>query len=126
MVVSGSGSSVVCARSGDSRQFLVFANNANSILSTGGSLSRFLIIPEFVTNPFVEQGATKNTPATNKNSEQLDAIQQGIYNTLKQFAPKHARFANYWYSVSAVRSDTGYVREATIPIAIVIKNWKEN
>ncbi len=126
VVVTGTGSSVVCARSGDSRQFLVFANNANSILTTGGSLTRFLTIPEFVTNPFVEQGATKNTPATNKNSEQLDAIQQGIYNSLKQFAPKNARFANYWFSVSAVRSDTGYVREATIPIAIVIKNWKEH
>jgi Tfp pilus tip-associated adhesin PilY1 len=126
VVVTGSGSSVVCARSGDSRQFIVFANNGNSVLSTGGSPSRYLTIPEFVTNPFVEQGATKNAPATNKNSEQLDAIQQGIYNTLKKFAPKHARFANYWYSVSAVRSDTGYVREATIPISIVINNWKEH
>lgn len=126
VVVTGTGSGVVCARSGDSRQFLVFANNGNSVLTSGGSLTRYLVIPEFVTNPFVEQGATKNSPATNKNSEQLDAIQQGIYNTLQQFAPKHARFANYWYSVSAVRSDTGYVREATIPIAIVIKNWKEN
>ncbi len=125
VVVSGTGSDVICARTGTSRQFLVFANNANSILSTGGSLARFLTIPEFVTSPFVEQGATKNAPATNKNSEQLDAIQQGIYNSLKQFAPKNARFANYWFSVSGVRSDTGYVREATIPIAIEIKNWKE-
>ena len=46
-------------------------------------------------------------------------------NTLKKFFPKGTKFANYWISVSGVRSDTGYERYATIPVGIVERNWKE-
>jgi hypothetical protein len=115
-----------CAYKGDSNNFVVFANNANPVAVVGGVPTRFTVVTgQFVTNPFIEQGATKNSPATNKNSEQLDSTQQGILQTLKKFYPKNTKFANYWISVSGVRSDTGYVRYATIPIGIVVKNWKE-
>jgi hypothetical protein len=115
-----------CNYTGSSNNYVVFANNANPVGIVNGTPTRFTVVQNnFVTNPFIEQGATKNAPSTNKNSEQLDSVQQGILDTLKKFYPKHTKFANYWISVSGVRSDTGYVRYATIPIGIVVKNWKE-
>lgn len=119
---------VVCARGGESHIFVVFANNANSIMSVEGETTRYRRVPEFVTNPYVEQGSTKNTPdgSTDPNSEQLDEVQQQIMSSLKRFFPKGTKFANYWVSVSGIRSDTGYERYATIPIGIIERNWKEH
>src|SRR5882724_7230509 len=115
-----------CAFLGDSHNFVVFANNANPIATVNNVLTRYTVVTnKFVTNPFIEQGATKNAPASNTNSEQLDAVQQGILAQLKKLCPKGSKFGNYWISVSGVRSDTGYVRYGTIPICIGIKNWKE-
>jgi Tfp pilus tip-associated adhesin PilY1 len=130
--LGGSGSDrdddAVCARGGESHIFVVFANNANSIMSVEGESTRFRRVPEFVTNPYVEQGSTKNTPdgSNEPNSEQLDAVQQQIMSSLKKFFPKGTKFANYWVSVSGIRSDTGYERYATIPIGIIERNWKEH
>ncbi|HEX4960128.1 MAG TPA: hypothetical protein VF173_04770 [Thermoanaerobaculia bacterium] len=136
-----------CANGGSSNIFVVFANNGNAVMNdtpttgtgtgtgttTGGSDGsgnpiRFRTVNTFVTNPYVEQGQTKNTPAgTNSiNSEDLDAQQKAILNTLKKFYPKGTKFANYWISVSGVRADTGYERYATIPVGIVERNWKEH
>ncbi|HEY9420018.1 MAG TPA: hypothetical protein VIW92_01260 [Thermoanaerobaculia bacterium] len=117
----------VCARGGDSRIFVVLANTGNAIMNVDGVSTRFRIVPEFVTNPYVEQGATKNpsAPGGGSNSEQLDATQQQIMNELKKFYPKGTKFANYWISVSGIRSDTGYERYATIPVGIIERNWKE-
>jgi Tfp pilus tip-associated adhesin PilY1 len=139
VVVSGGGSNsgnggggrteddAVCARGGDSRIFVVLANTGNAIMSVDGLLSRFRTVPEFVTNPYVEQGATKNPAETGgANSEQLDDTQLQILNELKKFYPKGTKFANYWISVSGIRSDTGYERYATIPVGIIERNWKEH
>jgi Tfp pilus tip-associated adhesin PilY1 len=126
----------VCSRGGDSRIFVVYANNADAIMTIydpdtptdPGVKSRSRTVPEFVTNPYVEQGATKN-PGDNAppaNSEQLDATQQQIMEALKQFCPPESKFANYWISVSGIRSDTGYERYATVPICIVERQWKEH
>ena len=116
-----------CARGGDSRIFLVYANNADPVMTVDSLPSRFRTIPEFVTNPYVEQGATKNVDSGNNqpNSERLDDVQQAILKALKERAPKECKFGNYWFSVSAIRSDVGYERYATIPICIVERNWKE-
>jgi Tfp pilus tip-associated adhesin PilY1 len=130
----------LCARGGTSRVFVVFANNANSIIQSedgatqpgsgsgepGEGNTRYLLVPEFVTNPFVEQGATKNDGAPNNHSERLDAVQKGIMESLKDLYSEGTKFANYWISVSGIRSDTGYIRYATIPIGIIQKNWKEH
>jgi Tfp pilus tip-associated adhesin PilY1 len=121
------GTDAVCARGGDSRIFVVYGNNANSLMDIDGSLQRFRLVPEFVTNPYVEQGATKNPATSNgNNSEVLDATQKAIMNALKKFHPKGTKFANYWISVSGIRSDTGYERYATIPVGIMQRNWKEH
>lgn len=123
----GNKADAVCARGGTSRIFVVLANNANSIMNVDGDASRFRSVPEFVTNPYVEQGATKNpeSPAI-PNSEQLDATQRAILAELKKFYPPGTKFANYWISVSGIRSDTGYERYATIPVGIMQRNWKEH
>lgn len=119
----------VCARGGTSRIFVVLASNGNSLLSTGGVPTRFRTVPEFVTNPYVEQGSTKNpdgSGGTGPNSEILDQTQKQILAELKKFYPAGTKFANYWISVSGIRSDTGYVRYATIPVGIIERNWKEH
>lgn len=116
----------VCARGGESNIFVVYANNANSIMTVDGVKSRFRVVPEFVTNPYVEQGSTKNPASGGANSEQLDLTQQEILKALRKFFPKGTKFANYWISVSGIRSDTGYERYATIPVGIIERNWKEH
>jgi Tfp pilus tip-associated adhesin PilY1 len=118
------GSDAVCARGGDSRIFVVLATSANPLISSG----RFRLVPEFVTNPYVEQGATKNPPSGGgvRDTEDLDNIQQEIMKELKKLAPQDCKFANYWFSVSGIRSDTGYERYATIPICVMRRNWKEH
>jgi Tfp pilus tip-associated adhesin PilY1 len=119
----------VCARGGNSRIFVVYANNANPLMTVDGDKSRYRNVPEFVTNPYVEQGATKNPNNQrpgDRNSEQLSAEQLEIMETLKKFFPPCAKFGNYWISVGGIRSDTGYERYATIPIGICQRNWKEH
>ncbi|HET9225934.1 MAG TPA: hypothetical protein VFR31_04665, partial [Thermoanaerobaculia bacterium] len=117
----------VCARGGTSRIFVVLAGNGNSLLTSGGVPTRFRTVPEFVTNPYVEQGSTKNPDGgTGANSEILDQTQKDILAELKKLYPAGTKFANYWISVSGIRSDTGYVRYATIPVGIVQRNWKEH
>jgi hypothetical protein len=117
----------VCARGGTSRIFVVLASNGNSLLSSGGVPTRFRTVPEFVTNPYVEQGSTKNPGGSGgPNSEILDQTQLQILAELKKFYPAGTKFANYWISVSGIRSDTGYERYATIPVGIIERNWKEH
>ncbi|HEY2290006.1 MAG TPA: PilC/PilY family type IV pilus protein, partial [Thermoanaerobaculia bacterium] len=129
----------VCALGGSSHIFVVYANNGNSVMTVGGTATRFRVVPKFVTNPYVEQGATNNAPGSgsggsgggsgsgsSSNSEQLDATQQEILQQLKKFFPKGTKFGNYWISVSGLRSDTGYERYATVPVGIIERNWKEN
>ncbi|HWN43901.1 MAG TPA: hypothetical protein VNW71_16875 [Thermoanaerobaculia bacterium] len=117
----------ICARGGTSRIFVVLASNGNSLLSTEGVPARFRTVPEFVTNPYVEQGSTKNPDGSNGiNSEILDQTQKNILAELKKFYPAGTKFANYWISVSGIRSDTGYERYATIPVGIIERNWKEH
>jgi Tfp pilus tip-associated adhesin PilY1 len=118
----------VCSRGGDSRIFVVYANNAGALMTVDGAKSRYRVVPEFVTSPYVEQGATKNPNdrVPDNNSERLTPDQLEILATLKKFFPAGTRFGNYWISVSGIRSDTGYERYATIPIGIIQRNWKEH
>jgi uncharacterized protein YegL len=116
-----------CARGGISHVYVLYANNANAVMSDNGTPVRFRTVGFYVTNPYVEQGSTKNPPTgtPTPNSEDLDATQKAIMEAVKKFFPKGTKFANYWISISGVRSDTGYERYATIPVGIIEKNWKE-
>lgn len=123
-----------CARGGVSHIFVVYADNGNAVMTGtpggggpgGNDDPRHRTTTGLVTNPFVEQGQTKNPPTGGANSEILDPIQEGIMEAVKKFYPKNTKFANYWISVSGIRSDTGYERYATIPVGIVEWNWKEH
>ncbi len=130
-----------CARGGVSHIFVVYADNGNAVMTGnpggpggggpggpggGGDDPRHRTTTGLVTNPFVEQGQTKNPPTGGANSEILDPIQEGIMDAVKEFYPECTKFANYWISISGIRSDTGYERYATIPIGICESNWKEH
>jgi Tfp pilus tip-associated adhesin PilY1 len=122
----------VCARGGSSHLYVIFTSNANAVQKVGGTATRFRVVPKFVTNPYVEQGSTKNSAgsgggggSTNSSSENLDSAQQEILDQLKKLFPKQCRFGNNHLSVSGIRSDTGYERYATIPVCTIEHNWKE-
>ena len=131
-----------CARTGRSRIFVIDATNANAFTDldqqTTGSVERYLDVGDFTTSPYVDQTATKNPPpppgtagADGKHADSTpDAVQQAlqeqIRSALKKFFPEGCRYNRaYSMTVNASRSDTGFVRYATIPIAICPVDWKE-
>lgn len=116
----------ICARTGDSRVFVVFSNNADPILpEADGVTSRSMLVGEaLVTPPFVDQSATKN-PSDQQQDPARKAWEDAIRESLEELFPPGTRFANYTIGVSFIRSDTGLVGPIPIPVGIVIKNWKE-
>jgi enamine deaminase RidA (YjgF/YER057c/UK114 family) len=120
---SSPGPPPVCTRAGDSHIFVVFAVNGNSVVT---GQPRFRVVPKFVTNPYVEINATKNSPSSgNTDSEDLDQSQKDMLAALKAKQPKECKFGNFWYSISGIRSDTGYERYATLPLCFVQRDWRE-
>lgn len=123
------GDEPICSRTGDSRNFLVFAQNANAVadLNFDTGADRFALVNDFVSSPYVEQAQTKNVGSgTGGHVDDLDPTQEAILNTLKDLYPPYTRFGNYWLSVKQVKGTTGVVTNASIPIGVVLKNWKEN
>ncbi len=121
-----------CSTGGSSNLYVVFANNGNPVMQDNGTPVRSRLINDVVTNPVVEQGQTKNSPTDitdptpPENQMLLDEIQAAIVKSLKGLAPKECKFANYWFNVEGIRSDTGIERYATIPVCSVERNWKDN
>lgn len=118
------GPPVTCKRGGESHIFVVNFSNANPLVS---GRSRFTVVPKFVTNPYVEINATKNPPpdSTAHHSESVDKVDKAFLNAMKRTMPRDCKFGNFWFSVSGIRSDTGYERYASIPICFSEKNFKE-
>ncbi len=131
-----------CARTGRSRIFVIDATNADAFTDldqqSQGSVERYLDVGDFTTSPYVDQTATKNPPPTggaaggdDKHSGSvLDAVQaalqEQIRNALKRYFPEGCRYnKSFSMTVNASRSDTGFVRYATIPIAMCPMDWKE-
>lgn len=133
--VDADGTSVACARSGVSRIFVVNAENANAITDldvlTDTDKERFLTIDDFTTAPYVDSSATKNpddgsgaTTESRFSDEQL-ALQEAIRKSLMRFFPEGCQYnKSYSLTVNASRSDTGFIRYATIPIAMCPVDWK--
>jgi type IV pilus assembly protein PilY1 len=121
-----------CSTGGTSNLYVVFANNGDPVMTKGGLPVRARVIKDVVTNPVVEQGQTKNPPtdtsdpAPPADQAEQDRIQAAIVQTLKSLAPKECKFANFWFNVDGVRSDTGIERYATIPVCSIERNWKDN
>ncbi|MEM7353160.1 MAG: hypothetical protein AAF657_20365 [Acidobacteriota bacterium] len=128
-----------CARTGRSRIFVVDASSANAFTDldqlSAASVERYIDVGDFTTSPYVDQAATKNPPpdggATGKNADssldqaQID-LQDAIRRALMQYFPEDCRFnPTFSLTVNASRSDTGFVRYATIPIAMCSTEWKQ-
>jgi hypothetical protein len=123
-----------CARSGDSRIFVVDGENANAFVdldpSTAGT-ERYLTEGDFTTSPYVDQTSTKNPGTSGKTTESEDdatqvALQEAIRQALMRFFPEGCRYNKaYSFTVNASRSDTGHVRYATIPVAMCPIDWNE-
>jgi hypothetical protein len=130
--VSGGTSDAVCSRTGQSRIFVVYTDSANAVLTLEDQKTRFWLVSEFVTDPYTEQSATKNPPSSGggtgssgPNSDQMNDDLRRVMETLRSLFPDNCKFANFTLNMKTVRSDTGVVFIAPVPICIVEKNWKE-
>jgi Tfp pilus tip-associated adhesin PilY1 len=118
----------LCAKTGRSRIFILNTTNANSLMVGADNLrTKFFMVSNFVTNPYIEQGATKNPSSSTggTNADQLNATLTQVMNELKKLFPQNCRFANYRLDIKTISSDTGVVFIAPVPVCIIEKNWKE-
>src|SRR6185436_10740657 len=119
----------LCAKTGRSRIFIVNTTNSNSFMvGADNQRTKFFMVSNFVTNPYTEQGPTKNplsnTP-TGTNADQLTASLTQVMEELKKLFPKNCKFTNYRLDIKTISADTGVVFIAPVPVCIVEKNWKE-
>jgi PilC-like protein with beta-propeller domain len=133
VVVSGN-KDPLCSKTGFSRVFVVSTTNANSFMQAAdGTSTRLLQVSTFVTNPYTEQGQTKNVETTTgKNADQFGPVGSAdaarlanAMESLKSLFPRNCKFANYRIDIKTISADTGIVFIAPIPICIVEKNWKD-
>ena len=143
----GSAAGTVCARTGTSRIFIVSATNANAINcpATGtcglGDLAvdedkhdRYWSVSDFVTNPYIKSGQTKNPPNSggaggsgggggdeDLHNQALDRLRDEM---IKQYPPQ-CSFGAFTVEMEVLRADTGVYTIARIPICLIDKNWKE-
>jgi len=118
-----------CAKTGRSRVFIVNTTNANSFMvGADGQRTKFFMVSNFVTNPYVEQGPTKNLLSntnTTPTADQMTAGLKQVMEELKKLFPQNCKFTNYRLDIKTISSDTGVVFIAPVPVCIVEKNWKE-
>jgi Tfp pilus tip-associated adhesin PilY1 len=126
---SGKNEDKLCAKTGRSRIFIVNTTNANSfIVGADGTKDRYFMVSNFVTNPYTEQGPTKNplgNTGSTPNADQLNASLTQVMEELKKLFPKNCKFSNYRLDIKTISADTGVVFIAPVPVCIVEKNWKE-
>jgi Tfp pilus tip-associated adhesin PilY1 len=119
----------LCAKTGRSRIFIVNTTNANSFMvGSDGQRAKYFMVSNFVTNPYVEQGPTRNPLSNNNttpNADQLNATLTQVMTELKKLFPKNCKFTNYRLDIKTISADTGVVFIAPVPVCIVEKNWKE-
>ena len=118
----------VCVLSGDSKIFVVNAVSSAGYAIAAGTTerTRYTIAPTFTTQPFVESSATKNAPTSSTSNADTWTDELKLINAdLKKLFPPGARFANYTLDIKTIRSDTGIVFIAPVPVAIEPHNWKE-
>ncbi len=120
-----------CSRAGRSHIFIVGTVTALGYsIPTGGDLgdrARYTEVQQFTTPPFVEQSATKN-PETGGSDQHADYITESlalIRDELKSLQSTRCRYANYTQNIKTIRSDTGLVFIAPIPLCIDPSSWKE-
>jgi Tfp pilus tip-associated adhesin PilY1 len=118
----------VCALGGESKIFTVNTANAAGYTVAAGTTTytRYVTASKFTTQPFTEQSATGNQgTGTGTNADQWTDELRLINKELKKLFPADCRFANYTLDIKTIRSDTGIVFIAPVPICIESHNWKE-
>jgi Tfp pilus tip-associated adhesin PilY1 len=132
LTTSTSSSGPVCGRTGTSRAYTLYLNTARSVVP-------FQESDVFIAPPTVDIGGTKNpspgggsggSGGSGGGSDGSDVAaltpeQVDIMENLKSYFPSSCRFGNYWYTVSAMGSDTRFVAIAAVPICFIEHNWKE-
>ncbi|MEM9290196.1 MAG: hypothetical protein AAGD01_00780 [Acidobacteriota bacterium] len=123
-----------CARTGESRVYIVFTTNGNGLQAAdGGGFSRYRAISEFITNSYVESSLTQNesNPSSSSNSGQpttndvLTDSLEALMLELRDLLPDNCQFSGATLNLKASRTGTGQVFIAPIPICIVEHNWRE-
>jgi hypothetical protein len=144
----------LCARTGLSRNFVVFTRNGDPVTSlsiasavaggdpddppvdpTPNTPERFLTLPDFVTSPFVEQTQTQNfaggqappEEGTDVGASCSDDLRlNNLVEVLKDNGPSNSRYANFFLRIGQRMSQQGVFYPACVPIAVQETNWKEN
>jgi Tfp pilus tip-associated adhesin PilY1 len=125
--VSG-GKDPLCSKTGTSRIFIVSTVNGNPFMAT-----RYIQVSTFVTNPYTEQGQTRNDDLSthdaddfgvDPNSDEAKRLTQ-VMNSLKSRFSSKCKFSNYRIDIKTISADTGIVFIAPVPICIMEKNWKD-
>jgi hypothetical protein len=99
----------VCAKTGQSRIFVVFTGSADAVLTLEGQKPRFLLVSELVTDPITVLGSTE-IPAA-------DSQQHRPAGSTGDCGP-----ARTTLEVRAVGSETGVVLSAPVPVCAVETN----
>jgi Tfp pilus tip-associated adhesin PilY1 len=117
-----------CSKTGVSRIFIVSTLNADPFVQPPSGVSepptREFEVPNFVTNPFAEQGQTKN-PSTGVAEICDDPTKMAIMESLKALFPPTCKFSTYRVDIKTISADTSLVCIAPVPVCLVQKNWKE-
>jgi hypothetical protein len=121
-----------CSRAGTSRIFIVGTVTALGYsIPPGGTIAdrgRYTEIQQFTTPPFVERSATANPESGGGNTQHADYITESlgiIRDELKKLQSNRCRYASYTQNIKTIRSDTGVVFVAPIPLCIDPVSWKE-
>lgn len=116
-----------CAQGGASKIFIV--NTANAVgyaipdPSQPNTFGRYFTAPQFTTQPYSESSTTQNQGASDPDPW-TDSLRR-INNELRKLAPESCKFGNYSVDIRTIRSDTGIVFVAPVPVCIEVHNWKE-
>jgi Tfp pilus tip-associated adhesin PilY1 len=132
------GDEEVCARTGSSRLFVVFATNADALAETDGVLQRYRNVPEFVTDPFATLSSTDNAPdgpgdpgdpgdppGGPDRADDLCRDLDELSRQLRDLFPDSCRFGTYTLDIQTIRSDRGLVCIAPVPVCFQQQNWTE-
>ena len=116
----------LCAKRGDSRNYVVFTNNGNGVFRDADrNPVRYADVTDsLVSEPFIEQHQTANAEA--ELEPELSDRLLDVMEILKSLFPENCKFvANYRLDIKTIRSDTGVEHIAPVPICIIQSNWKE-
>lgn len=118
-----------CSLSGNSRIYVVNTLNANAFLRTVDEQpTRFLEVNGFVTEPFTEQGQSKNATSDgddSPNADELTLDEQEVMESLKSLFPDNCKFNNSRIDIKLFAADTRLQRVAAVPVCVIERNWKE-